>query len=62
LVGDKETTNTLMNEYFNEDVLVKKNRWWIWAIVLAVIALLAILIYTNNVNLSSMAGNAMPIN
>jgi hypothetical protein len=62
LVGDKETTNTLMNEYFNEDVLVKKNRWWIWAIVLAVIALLAILIYTNNANLSSMAGSAMPIN
>ena len=61
LVGDKETTNTLMNEYFSEEVPVKKNRWWIWAIVLAVLALLVILLYLNNAELLSMAGNAMPI-
>jgi hypothetical protein len=61
LVGDKETTNTLMNEYFNE-APVKKKRWWIWAIVLAVLALLIILLYLNNTAaLLSMAGNAMPI-
>jgi hypothetical protein len=61
LVGDKETTNIVMNEYFNE-APVKKNRWWIWAIVLAVLALLIILLYLNNTaGLLSMAGNAMPI-
>ncbi len=61
LVGDKETTNTVMNEYFNE-VPVKKSRWWIWAIVLGIAALIAILLYLNNyAGLLSMAGNAMPI-
>jgi hypothetical protein len=60
LVGDKESTNTLMNEYFS-DAPVKKSRWWIWAIVIVSIALLALLIYSNSLNASSMAGNAMPI-
>jgi len=61
LVGDKETTNTVMNEYFSE-VPVKKSRWWIWAIVLGIAALIAILLYLNNyAGLLSMAGNAMPI-
>jgi len=61
LVGDKETTNTVMNEYFNE-ASVKKSRWWIWAIVLGIAALIAILLYLNNyAGLLSMSGNAMPI-
>jgi hypothetical protein len=61
LVGDKETTNIVMSEYFSEEVPVKKNRWWIWAIVLGAIALAAILLYLNNAGLLSMAGSAMPI-
>jgi len=61
LVGDKETTNTLMTEYFSEELPVKKSRWWIWAIVIGVIALIVILLYLNNAGLLSMAGNAMPI-
>ncbi len=62
LVGDKETTNTVMNEYFSEEMPVKKKRWWIGAIVLAVLALLSILFYlNNNAALTAMAGNAMPI-
>ena len=60
LVGDKETTNTMMTEYFNE-VPVKKSRWWIWAVVLGLIALIVILLYLNDAGLLSMAGNAMPI-
>jgi hypothetical protein len=36
LVGDKETTNTVMTEYFEEEE-EKKDRWWIWAIVLGAI-------------------------
>ncbi len=61
LVGDKETTNTVMNEYFSE-APEKKSRWWIWAIVLGIVALIAILLYLNNyAGLRSMAGSAMPI-
>ena len=59
LVGDKETTNTVMTEYFSETP-VKKKRWWIWAIVLGALALLAILLYLNNENVSSLFGNIMP--
>ena len=62
LVGDKETTNTVMTEYFSDETPVKKSRWWIWAIVIGIIALVMILIYLiNNVALSSMLGNATPI-
>lgn len=57
LVGDKESTNTLMTEYFNEEP-VKKDRWWIWAIVLGVIAITLILIYLNSGTASSHFGNA----
>ena len=60
LVGEKETTNTLMTEYFNEEP-VKKDRWWIWAIILGAIALVTILFYLNDVNSSSMFGNAIKI-
>jgi hypothetical protein len=61
LVGDKETTNTVMTEYFSEEEPVKKDRWWIWAIVLAAIALLALLFYANAAGVSSMVGNVTPI-
>ena len=60
LVGDKETTNTVMTEYLSEPH-VKKKRWWIWAIVLGAIALIAILLYLNNENASSLFGNIMPV-
>ena len=60
LVGDKETTNTLMTEYFTE-APVKKNRWWIWAIVLGAIGLLAILYYISNTNFSALFGNSISI-
>ena len=33
LVGDKETTNVEMTEYFSEEPEAK-DRWWIWALVL----------------------------
>ena len=60
LVGDKETTNKVMSEYFVEDEAEEKpatNRWWIWAIVLGVIgaAILALYILQNGFNL---LGNA----
>ena len=58
LVGDKETTNTVMTEYFNE-VPVKKDRWWIWAIVLAALAIATIIIYVTDTAGSSLFGNAV---
>lgn len=36
LVGDKETSNVVMTEFFNETNAVK-DYWWIWAIALGVI-------------------------
>ncbi|MES2429326.1 MAG: hypothetical protein V4556_00235 [Bacteroidota bacterium] len=41
LVGDKETTNVVMTEYFIEDE-VKKDYWWVWAIVLFLLGIGAI--------------------
>ncbi|MEI7472713.1 MAG: hypothetical protein WCJ85_10675 [Chitinophagaceae bacterium] len=38
LVGDKESTNTAMTEYYNEE-LAPKDRWWIGALVVAAIAI-----------------------
>ena len=60
LVGDKETTNKVMSEYFVEDEVEQKpatNRWWLWAIVLGVVGtvILALYILQNGFNL---LGNA----
>ena len=60
LVGDKETTNTVMTGYFNETPVVK-DRWWIWAIVLGVTGLIALLIYFTELNGASPFGNAIKI-
>ncbi len=46
LVGDKETTSGAMNEFYKEDVPVKKKPWWkIWAIILFLIPLLILIIH-----------------
>ena len=58
LVGDKETTAAVMTEYYAEEP-VKKDRWWIWAIVLAAIAIAVIVIYVNDKNSSAVFGNAI---
>ncbi len=44
LVGDKETTNTEMNEYYKETP-VQRTRWGIWAIVIAVASIAALAIH-----------------
>jgi hypothetical protein len=62
LVGDTQTTNTEMTEYYSDELIaVHKNRWWIWAIVLGAIALVALLFYINNPGHSSTWGNAISI-
>ncbi len=60
LVGDKETTNMVMTEFFNE-VPAAKDRWWIWAIVLGAIGLLLLLIYFTGANGISFSGNTIKI-
>ena len=60
LVGDKETTNTQMTEYYSEETVIR-DRWWIWAIVLGFIGIAAILIYLNDSNSNSLFGSATNI-
>jgi hypothetical protein len=60
LVGDKETTNTVMTEYFTDEP-VKKSRWWIWAIILGIVGIVAVVLYLVNNHSFGMAGNSMPL-
>ena len=59
LVGDKETTNVVMTEYFT-DVEPTKKRWWIAAIIIALASLLIIGIYFFS-NGGASVGNAVSI-
>lgn len=61
LVGDKETTNTEMTEYYTEAV-VEKDYWWVWALVLAAAGVIALLFYYNDNFFSSSFGNITPVN
>ncbi|HEY5408188.1 MAG TPA: hypothetical protein VIJ92_13920 [Ginsengibacter sp.] len=46
LVGDKETTSGVMNEFYREDVVSKKNSSWkIWAIILLAVSLIVLVFY-----------------
>jgi hypothetical protein len=45
LVGDKEKTNYEMAELLSDDVHVEKESWWIYAIILAAIALIVLFFY-----------------
>ena len=60
LVGDKQTTNIAMTEYLNEES-PKKDRWWIWAIVLGAVSLSLIFLYAADKNASAEFGNAIKI-
>ena len=61
LVGDKESTNTAMADYYNEEEPVKKSQWWIWAVLLLCIAIVIVLTYFNSANNASMLGNCTSI-
>ena len=58
LVGDKETTNTVMTGLLNEQPAVK-DRWWVWAIVLGLIGLVVLVIYFTQFSDTSAFGNAI---
>lgn len=57
IVGDRETTNTQMAEYLREEP-VRKDRWWIWALVIAAIALALVVIYITDTAGNNSLGNA----
>jgi hypothetical protein len=57
LVGDKETTSVIMNEFYRDDVVnEKKSQWKIWAIILLAVSLLVFIIYFYN---HSFSGNGI---
>jgi hypothetical protein len=60
LVGDKETTNTVMTELLAPQDETK-DRWWIWAIFLGLIVLIAMLIYFTELKGASPFGNTIKI-
>lgn len=48
LVGDKETDRNSMTEFFTDTVIVKKDKWRLWAAALFVLSIIVIFIYCNN--------------
>ncbi len=44
LVGDQQTTNVVMTEFYSEKP-PRKDLWWLWAIILGVIGIGALLFY-----------------
>lgn len=58
LVGDTQTTNTVMSEFFNEEEIRPVKRWWIWAILLFVLVAVLLVIYYNDKNRNAAFGNA----
>lgn len=59
LVGDQETTNVEMAEYYTAKA-PSRNRWWLWAILLAAIGIGMIAVYFSNH--SGGFGNMNPLN
>lgn len=54
LVGDKEVTNKAMTDFYVEEAKVAgKNRWWIAAVIVAFIALVAVVIYLTTYGINS---------
>jgi hypothetical protein len=60
LVGDKETTNTIMAGYLAPKSATT-DRWWVWAILLGALGLLALVIYFTELNGTGSFGNAIKI-
>lgn len=59
LVGDRETTSAVMNEFYrDEDIVYRKSKWKMWAIILfSAGALLLILNYFNHSFTTNGVGN-----
>ena len=53
LVGDKETTSTLMNQYFNGEIVLEKSHWGTWAIIILAIAACVLFFHFNTHSFST---------
>jgi hypothetical protein len=58
MVGDRESDSARMAEYLTYEEPVKKDRWWIWALVLFIVASVIIFIYLNDPSNSPGFGNS----
>lgn len=58
LVGDRESNTTLMTEYFNVEEPAPRERWWIAALLLALVGLAVVSLYYFNGDKSGLFGNA----
>lgn len=62
LVGDKEKTNYEMAELLSDEVHVEKESWWIYAVVLAAIALIVLFFYLFRSDMKwGVSGNQQPV-
>lgn len=61
IVGDKEVTNVEMSDYLQESHM-RRSRWWIYAIIIAIIAIIAIFIQMNRSGNHPVFGNGQTIN
>lgn len=61
IVGDREVTNVEMSDYLQESAR-KKNKWWIYAAIIAAAALIAIFIHFYTTGNSIPFGNGQTIN
>lgn len=57
LVGDKEITNTEVEELIHPNEVVKKERWWIYALILAVAAIIALVFHFSSNQWRIVTGN-----
>ena len=60
-VGDTETDSAAMTEYYADEEPSAKNRWWIWALGLALVSIAGLLYHFFGGNISPNVGNATPI-
>jgi hypothetical protein len=61
LVGDKEVTNVEMNDYLQEEVHKEKISWWVYAVIIAAFALVAIFFHFYNARNTTPFGNHQSI-
>ncbi|MCP9751394.1 hypothetical protein [Ferruginibacter sp. HRS2-29] len=61
LVGDTETTNTVMTEFYSDEQGAPADRWWIWAIVLTVLAAAAIFFHYQGSGANGSGGNGQKV-
>jgi hypothetical protein len=62
LVGETETNTASMAEYLAEDEPTKKSKWWIAAVIIAVLAAAAIGFYFTDINKNTFFGNSNKVN